>query len=93
MNHPVLNDRHRFYATMHYQARDRIPLLDFNFWSDTLPRWYRQGLPRWVNRRNEDAFFGLDYSLDNIHTTWVKDGLCPTFRKKILEDCDDAWIL
>ena len=88
-----MNHRQRFYATMHYQTRDRVPLLDFNFWSDTLPGWHHQGLPRWVNRRNEDAYFGFDYSLDNIHTTWVRDGLCPSFKKKIIEDCGDAWIL
>jgi len=88
-----MNDRQRFYASMHYQTRDRVPLMDFNFWADTLPRWHRQGLPRWVNRRNEDSYFGFDYSLDNIHQTWVRDGLCPMFRKKILEDCGDAWIL
>ena len=93
MEMTAMNDRQRFYATMHYQARDRVPLLDFNFWSDTLLEWHQQGLPRWVNRRNEDAYFGLDYSLDNIHLTWVRDGLCPTFRKKRLEDCGDAWIL
>ena len=93
MENPVLNDRQRFHATLHYQSRDRVPLLDFNFWSDTLPHWHQQGLPRWVNRRNEDAFFGLDYSLDNLHTTWVRDGLCPAFRKRILEDEGEAWIL
>jgi len=90
---PVMNDRQRFYATMHYQTRDRVPLMDFNFWAETLPAWHHQGLPRWVNRRNEDSYFGFDYSLDNVHYTWVRDGLYPVFRKKILEDCGDAWIL
>jgi hypothetical protein len=93
MEETVLNDRQRFIATMHYQARDRVPLLDFNFWADTLPAWHRQGLPRWVNRRNEDAYFGFDYSLDNVHVTWVRDGLSPYFKKKILEDLGEAWIL
>jgi len=88
-----MNHRERFWATMHYQARDRVPLLDFNFWAETLPHWRKQGLPGWVNRRNEDAYFGIDYSLDNVRYTWVRDGLFPSFRKKILEDCGDSWIL
>jgi len=88
-----MNDRQRFYATMHYQSRDRVPLLDFNFWNETLPLWHHQGLPRWVNRRNEDTYFGIDYSLDMLHTTWVRDGLYPSFRKIILEDRGDAWVL
>jgi len=87
-----MNDRNRFIATMHYQPRDRVPLVDFNFWNETLPTWHDQGLPRWVNRRNEDAYFGIDYSLDNVHTTWVRDGLVPSFRKKNLEDRGDTWI-
>jgi uroporphyrinogen decarboxylase len=78
---------------MHYQNRDRVPLLDFNFWNETLPIWHKQGLPRWVNRNNEDSYFGIDYSLDNVHTTWVRDGLCPTFRKKIIEDRGDARVI
>jgi hypothetical protein len=88
-----MNDRQRFTATFHYQPSDRVPLTEFNFWNETLPEWHRQGLPRWVNRRNEDAYFGMDYSLDNIHVTWVRDGLSPVFKKRILEDCGDAWIL
>ena len=88
-----MNDRQRFSATMHYQSTDRVPLMDFNFWKETLPAWYPQGLPRWVDRRNEASYFGIDYSLDDIETTWVRDGLCPTFQKKILEDHDDTWIL
>lgn len=88
----MMNDRQRFIATMHYQSRDRVPLVDFNFWNETLPTWYSQGLPRWVNRRNEDSYFGIDYSLDNVHTTWVRDGLVPSFRKKNLIDQGDAWV-
>lgn len=88
-----MNNRQRFSATMHYQARDRVSLLDFNFWNETLPTWHHQGLPRWVNRRNEDVYFGIDFSLDNIHTTWVRDGLFPSFRKTILEDRGETWVL
>jgi uroporphyrinogen decarboxylase len=77
---------------MHYQSRDRVPLIDFNFWKETLPTWHKQGLPRFVDRRNEDTYFGIDYSLDNVHTTWVRDGLVPSFQKKNLEDRGDAWI-
>jgi uroporphyrinogen decarboxylase len=88
-----LNDRQRFYAAMHYQTRDRVPLLDFNFWNDTLPHWHKQGLPRWVNRRNEEDYFGVDYSLDNMRMTWVRDGLFPAFQKKVLEDRGEARVL
>ena len=40
-----MNDRERFCATMHYEPRDRCPVMDFGFWDDTLERWRREGLP------------------------------------------------
>ena len=49
---------------MHYQSRDRSPIMDFNFWDETLPIWHEQGLPTWVNRLNSDAFFGMDCSIE-----------------------------
>lgn len=88
-----MNARQRFLAAMHYQSRDRSPLLDFNFWPETLPIWQEQGLPDWVDRQNEDVFFGIDFSLDNVGATGVRDGLAPTFRKIILEDRGDVRLL
>ena len=54
-----MNDRQRFYATMHYQPRDRLPIIDFNFWDETLPEWHKQGLPQHVNRANSAKFFEM----------------------------------
>lgn len=55
-----MNDRERFTATMHYQPRDRAPMMDFSFWQETLVAWHDQGLPPSVDRTNADAFFGMD---------------------------------
>jgi hypothetical protein len=59
-----MNDRQRFNATMHYKPRDRSPIMDFNFWDETLPIWHEQGLPISVNRLNSDAFFGMDSGIE-----------------------------
>ena len=45
---------------MHYQPRDRSPIVDFSFWEETLPLWHGQGLPNWVDRSNATDFFGMD---------------------------------
>ena len=45
-----MTDRQRFETTMHYQARDRSPIVDFNFWDETLPAWHEQGLPRHIEK-------------------------------------------
>jgi len=82
-----MNDRERFYATMHYQSRDRAPILDFSFWNETLPIWHEQGLPRHVTRKNSDDFFGMDIGIDAIsNATGVIAGLAPAFEEIVLED-------
>lgn len=55
-----MNDRERFLATMHYQPRDRSPIMDFTFWDETIVIWHEQGLPEYVDRTNSDEYFGMD---------------------------------
>ena len=55
-----MNERERYHATMHYQARDRIPMFDFNYWTETVPAWHEQGLPKAFTRENCEDAFGLD---------------------------------
>src|SRR5690242_463011 len=90
-----MNDRQRFNATMHYQPRDRSPLYDFNFWAETVPEWYKQGLPRKYDHRNVREYFGLDCSLAGGEPgNWnagVHCGLCPGFESKIIEDDGDVY--
>ncbi len=40
-----MNARERFAAVMHYQPRDRSPIMDFGFWDETLVIWQDQGYP------------------------------------------------
>ena len=68
-----MNERERFIATMHYQERDRAPIMDFGFWTETLPEWYEQGLPDWVVHSKASDFFGMDgfekYLISNANVT------------------------
>lgn len=83
-----MNERERFVATMHYQPRDRSPILDFSFWPETLEIWHQQGLPDHVTRANSDEYFGMDRGLDHIGTG-VEVGLAPPFEWRVLEDRGD----
>ncbi len=40
--------RERFLATMAFEPVDRPPLWEFGYWTETLRRWYGEGLPRTV---------------------------------------------
>ncbi len=85
-----MNDRQRFNATMHYEPRDRSPIMDFSFWDETLPIWHEQGLPTSVNRLNSDAFFGMDSGIESGgRLVGVNTDLAPHFEVKILEDLGD----
>ncbi len=84
-----MNERERFYATMHYQPRDRSPIYDFSFWDETVVIWYEQGLPRTVTLENSDDFFGMD----SFYYTGVNVDLAPAFEQTVLEDRGDHEIV
>jgi uroporphyrinogen decarboxylase len=82
-----MNDRERFAATMHYQPRDRAPIMDFGFWDETLVLWHDQGLPVEVDKTNRDQFFGMDVGIDSpAARTGVGVKLMPTFEERVIED-------
>lgn len=93
-----MNNRERFLATMHYQPRDRSPIVDFGFWEETIPLWHQQGLPKAIHFKYDNSnhveYFGMDWGIDEIsRTTDVRIGLTPAFRHKILEDYGDHEIV
>jgi uroporphyrinogen decarboxylase len=55
-----MNERQRFIATMHYQPRDRSPIVDFGFWDETVEKWHDYGIPESIHRYNMSEFFGMD---------------------------------
>jgi len=91
MSVPPMTDRERFNATMHYRPRDRAPICDFGFWTETIAEWHKQGLPENVHYHNYDGihtdeFFGMDKYAGG---PGVNVGLCPGFGTKVLEDRGD----
>lgn len=89
-----MNNRSRFLATMHYQDRDRSPIYDFGFWSETRHIWQDQGLPKHVRRRGLRAFFGMDSNLDEIHhSTSINTETYPEFEERVLEDEGDTILM
>lgn len=53
-----MNARERFRRTMHYENPDRLPFYQFiGFWSETINRWYGEGLPTGMSVQD---YFGFD---------------------------------
>ncbi len=82
-----MNARERFAAVMHYEPRDRSPIMDFGFWDETLPIWQEQGYPAGAN---PDLFFGMD-------PQWITCGcilgLYPAFPELLLKDRGETEIV
>jgi uroporphyrinogen decarboxylase len=85
-----MTDRERFVATMHYQPRDRAPICDFGFWSETIEEWKKQGLPAWVGGGHDttstNEFFGMDVYSGG---PGCGVGLTPAFESRVIEDRGD----
>jgi hypothetical protein len=92
-----LNNRERFYATMHYQPRDRSPICDFGYWDETIVIWYDQGLPRDVIQTEDEVFhefFGMDFPIRRAGSAVdVEVGLFPQFEEKVVEDRGDHEVI
>ena len=85
-----MTDRERFLATMRYQPRDRAPICDFGFWTETVEVWKGVGLPEHWTESTTSDFLGMDR-----FEGWlgIRDSLDPLFENSVLEDLGDQEIV
>jgi hypothetical protein len=90
-----MNHRQRFHATMRFEERDRLPIIDWGYWPETVERWLKEGLPQGIGNLEHDTpaaayiyqYFGLDYDYRMVTwTTGTGGGLTPPFEEKVMED-------
>ena len=61
----MTSSRERFLATMAFEPVDRPPFWEFGYWTETLTRWYGEGVPRVVGLPGEvGRVFGEGLSWD-----------------------------
>ena len=78
-----MTNRELFHEIMHYGAFDRMPVVHWTGWTETLERWYGEGLPRDAN---------IHEFLDTKpHWTfvWMNLGLFPRFEEETREETAD----
>jgi hypothetical protein len=70
-------------AIMSYGEFDRMPVIHWTGWRETMERWVREGMPEGVNQH--EYFSAVPWS------TWVGGdlGLRPGFEEVVLEDTDE----
>lgn len=85
-----MTERDRFLATMHYRPRDRAPICDFGFWTETVEEWKGQGLPEHLDENTATDFFGMDRFEGGLG---IREALDPGFGSVMVEDRGDMEVV
>ena len=96
-----MNNRQRVDAILHGREYDRMPVVAFGYWDETLEKWAREGYIRpedaegyhregdggAADRRIMDAL-GFDFNWNCC--PGASTGLNPMFKTEVLEECADG---
>ena len=91
---------------MHYGQFDRVPVIHWEAWPETVERWRAEGMPVFADHQAERRWFGAEPSFWGVACGWhgdgpgVASGLFPPFAEEVFEDrldhqivrCDDGVI-
>ena len=96
-----MNHRQRVDAILHYRNYDRMPLVAFGYWAETLDKWAREG---YITQEDADGYrqtgdsgpadrrimdkLGFDFNWASCHGG--NCGLLPGFPTEVLEECSDG---
>jgi hypothetical protein len=93
-----MNHRARAMAILHYQVYDRLPVVHFGFWTETLEKWAREGhitsqeAQDWSDGNLTDAALtarlGFDFNWYNCFQPETR--LLPPIEPEILEELPDG---
>ncbi|MCM8806470.1 MAG: hypothetical protein NC926_00700 [Candidatus Omnitrophica bacterium] len=80
-----MTGRERWNRIFSFQKVDRIFNCEFGWWTETLLRWHKEGLPEYVKTNEDgDRFF----KFDPIGVIPINMGFLPPFEEKIIEEND-----
>ncbi|MEA2067818.1 MAG: uroporphyrinogen decarboxylase family protein [Verrucomicrobiota bacterium] len=90
-----MNNRERVKAILHYEAFDRMPVVHFGYWFETLEKWGREGhLTDDEAKTGYEGCFSINQKLGfdfNWFSTFFYHGsLYPLFGREVLEELPDG---
>ena len=96
-----MNNKQRTHAVLNYEKYDRLPLVHFGFWQQTLEKWAHEGHISNDLVRNEDPRTAIDEvsKLLGFDFGWMMGGmysmkpssyLFPPFEHKVIKTFDDG---
>ncbi len=93
-----MTHRERALAVLRYEAYDRLPIVHFGFWNETLEKWAEEGYITkeeahdWVDGNPIDAILSERLGFDFNYYSVFKPNfhLDPLFERKTIEDLPDG---
>ncbi|MBN1624289.1 MAG: hypothetical protein JXN10_09460 [Clostridia bacterium] len=93
-----MNNRNRSLAILRYQNYDRMPVVHFGYWGDTIAKWGNEGHiekgldKEWGDGNEVDTYIsdklGFDFNWYNTFSPHL--GLLPSFEREVLEEKPDG---
>jgi uroporphyrinogen decarboxylase len=93
-----MNNRERVHAVLHYEPYDRLPLVHFGYWRETLQKWAAEGhigteeADGWTDGNPTDdeiaAKLGFDLNWNNCFSPHTR--LWPPMESRVLEVLPDG---
>jgi hypothetical protein len=93
-----MNNRERAWAVLHYEPYDRLPLIHFGYWHETLEKWADEGhitaeqAESWTDGNPTDADIaaelGFDLNWNNCFSPHTR--LWPPIESRVLEVLPDG---
>ena len=93
-----MNHRERLLAVLNYESYDRLPVVHFGYWDETLDKWALEGhitreeAAAWRDGNATDAAIGARLGFDfNYYTTiGAYVDLVPPIEPRVLEELPDG---
>lgn len=88
-----LNHRERFLGTFEFKDVNRVPDYEFGYWTETVDRWHREGLP--IDKKTDrdiELYLGLE-GLACVEMIPVRTGLWPNLPERIIREDEDKAIV
>lgn len=88
-----MNHRERFLRTFEFKDVDRVPNYEFGYWTETIDRWHKEGLPM-EKKTDRDVELYLELEgWDCIEVLPVRTGLWPTLPERIVREEGDRAVV
>ena len=93
-----MNDRERTLAILNYQPYDRMPVVHFGYWDETLEKWAAEGhisktlAAEWSDNNHRDRALcqklGFDFGWGGVFGPML--GLMPAFKRRVVAELPEG---